>query len=135
MRPQKVYRGIRGNDRYGIMVNDQPLHHVMIHSPTGFCWGYHGSGPADAALSILADHFNEKPTREELYHGVCHCWALHQDFKSDVVAKFPMDQNWELTAAEIDDFLKRHAAQLADADEKIQFWKAIQKDEQQEASA
>ena len=37
----------------------QPLPHVVRHSPTGFEYGYGGSGPADLALSILcacSDH-------------------------------------------------------------------------------
>ena len=34
--------------------------HVSLHSPTGFEWGYLGSGPADLALSLLADHFECK---------------------------------------------------------------------------
>lgn len=28
---------------------------IVYHSPTGFEWGYPGSGPADLALNILAD--------------------------------------------------------------------------------
>jgi hypothetical protein len=32
-----------------------PLPHIIHHSPTGFECGYPGSGPADLALSILAD--------------------------------------------------------------------------------
>lgn len=31
--------------------------HVVWHSPTGFEYGYGGSGPADLALSILADFY------------------------------------------------------------------------------
>jgi hypothetical protein len=30
-----------------------PLPHVQLHSPTGFGWGYGGSGPADLARCIL----------------------------------------------------------------------------------
>jgi len=30
------------------------LRHIVRHSPTGFEYGYGGSGPADLALSILA---------------------------------------------------------------------------------
>ena len=33
----------------------RPLKHVLRHSPDGFNWGYGGSGPSDAALSILTD--------------------------------------------------------------------------------
>lgn len=31
-----------------------PLAHQVRHSPTGFAWGYGGSGPADLARSLLA---------------------------------------------------------------------------------
>lgn len=127
MSQPKVYRGIRGDDRYGIVVNDEPLHHVMLHSPAGFSWGYHGSGPADAALSILADHFNESPSRRELFHGICRCWALHQDFMREVIANLPIDQGWTLTTAEIEAFVARHLFLLADADEKIAFWTAMER--------
>ncbi|MBT9252140.1 MAG: hypothetical protein KM296_00220 [Brockia lithotrophica] len=41
-----------------VTVNGMPLHHVERHSPTGFEWGYGGSGPADLALSILHDYLN-----------------------------------------------------------------------------
>ena len=30
-----------------------PLHHAVLHSPTGFAWGYGGSGPAELARCIL----------------------------------------------------------------------------------
>lgn len=63
------------------------------HSPTGFCWGYLGSGPAQAALAILADYLGDD-ARARL---------LHQDFKSRVLAKFPMPENFTLTAREIED--------------------------------
>lgn len=37
--------------------------HIIYHSPTGLEYGYGGSGPADLALSILADFFEEEPPR------------------------------------------------------------------------
>ena len=30
---------------------------IRNHSPTGFAWGYGGSGPAQLSLAILVDHF------------------------------------------------------------------------------
>lgn len=39
------------------------LPHCVWHSPTGFETGYGGSGPADLALSILADFFGATPAR------------------------------------------------------------------------
>ena len=44
------------------------LPHVVVHSPTGFEIGYAGSGPADLALSILADLLEEKLPADEMIH-------------------------------------------------------------------
>ena len=58
------------------------------HSPTGFEWGYGGSGPAQLAYAILRRYFNIKHDDKEaerlalLYYG---------DFKWDIVAKFPLN--------------------------------------------
>jgi hypothetical protein len=61
------------------------------HSPTGFCWGYGGSGPAQTALAILADYFEDDQTALRLY----------QQFKSLVIAALPMDQDFEITGEQI----------------------------------
>jgi hypothetical protein len=87
------------------------LSHVVHHSPTGFEMGYAGSGPADLALSILADYFGERPTKKQLYHGDVKCWVLHQQFKFEFVAKMNR-QEAQVTEAEIDDFVKRNSARL-----------------------
>lgn len=50
----------------------------VVHSPTGFEWGYGGSGPADLALNILA-----------LFVPPPEAWRLHQHFKRDVIAALP----------------------------------------------
>jgi hypothetical protein len=50
-------------------------HTVIRHSPTGFEWGYGGSGPADLALNILL-LFVEQPVADRLY----------QQFKWDFIA-------------------------------------------------
>lgn len=55
----RVYVGIGG--RHAVVIVDQlgnhrgPLRHIRQHSPTGFGWGYGGSGPADLARSMLID--------------------------------------------------------------------------------
>lgn len=61
------------------------------HSPTGFAWGYAGSGPSQLALAILAEHFGEDR------------WALkvYQDFKHKVIAVLPRDRDFMLTTREI----------------------------------
>ncbi len=53
-------------------------HTIVRHSPTGFNWGYEGSGPADLSLNILL-HFVAPDTAEDIY----------QNFKRDVISKIP----------------------------------------------
>jgi len=76
----------------GCTVTVQPLNadpyrlaHIVLHSPTGYEWAYGGSGPADLALSILADHFGEHPTDRPAIFAT-RAWAHHQRFKWDVIA-------------------------------------------------
>lgn len=69
----------------------KPLRHVVYHSPTGFEWGYSGSGPADLALSILVDYFRERTTRDTLLNVRIgdvppRSWRLHQKFKEKFIA-------------------------------------------------
>jgi len=80
------------------------LHHIKHHSPTGFEWGYGGSGPADLALSILAHHFGENPTPRQLATGDCKCWRLHQAFKWHFIASADKE-NFAITDAQIDEWL------------------------------
>jgi hypothetical protein len=50
------------------------------HSPTGFEFGYGGSGPAQLALAILADCCGDELAV-----------TYHQPFKWAVIARFPAD--------------------------------------------
>lgn len=61
---------------------------VVNHSPTGFCWGYNGSGPAQLALAIMLEQLNGDRER---------ALALYQDFKFRVIAGLDMDKDFELT--------------------------------------
>lgn len=70
-----------------------PLPHKVYHSPTGFEIGYGGSGPADLALSILADVYSEDQEKVRLSSkgSVSRvAWLLHQDFKWEFVANRPL---------------------------------------------
>jgi hypothetical protein len=78
------------------------LYHLVYHSPTGLEWGYPGSGPADLALSILADYFGESLIARRRIDRT-RAWALHQQFKNDWVAGF--DDDWTLTGKEIASWL------------------------------
>jgi Family of unknown function (DUF6166) len=55
---------------------------LVNHSPTGFAWGYSGSGPSQLALALLYHY-----TKDRTY-------ALrgYQLFKEEVVAKWPQDK-------------------------------------------
>lgn len=68
---------------------------LRSHSPAEFEWGYSGSGPAQLALAILADHLGDD--REAL--------NLYQRFKWAVIAELPRHQ-WTLTSRDIDQLLK-----------------------------
>jgi hypothetical protein len=60
------------------------------HSPTGFEWGYGGSGPAQLALAILAE-----ATGDGAYAR-----AWHQAFKREVIARLHLAE-WRITEAEV----------------------------------
>jgi hypothetical protein len=63
------------------------------HSPTGFEWGYGGSGPAQLALALLADALRE----DQLARN------YHQEFKWKVISQLP--DSWTLTASEVRKFV------------------------------
>lgn len=57
----RVYRGTPGTPGDVVVFDGPPgacgtpLRHHVRHSPTGFSWGYGGSGPADLARCLLID--------------------------------------------------------------------------------
>lgn len=78
---------------------------ISNHSPCGFNWGYAGSGAAQLALAILADHTRRKP------HPV-----LYQDFKRRVVARVPGDAvRWKMSTAVIDSYIDIVASPASDS--------------------
>jgi len=64
-------------------------------SPTGFSWGYAGSGPSALARSILAHRLGETNGTTDL------SWLLLDDFRSDIM-RLPHRQSFRLEAVEID---------------------------------
>lgn len=96
-----------------------PLRHVVYHSPTGLEWGYAGSGPADLALSVLADYLGATAFNvSDLWRGFENlvdeddpravAWRWHQPFKHEVIARFD-GARWELTGDEIAAWLEARA--------------------------
>jgi hypothetical protein len=89
----KLYEGIREGYVVEVTVNGRPLKprlDLWNHSPTGFEWGYSGSGPAQLALALLADHLGNDDEAVR----------LHQEFKNTVVARWRR-RGWRLTSQQI----------------------------------
>lgn len=86
----------------------QPLRHLIRHSPTGFEVGYHGSGPADLARSIVGDFLGDPDPHPIAYQAV----------KAAFIA--PLDRDspgpFELTGRQLLDFLKPVAAAIPGRD-------------------
>ena len=93
-----LYRGTRGASGVTVTVQAPATEAVPLelrldlinHSPDGFEWGYHGSGPSQLALAILARELGDDQA----------AMALHQEFKARVVAMLP-EREWELTGDEV----------------------------------
>jgi len=96
------YRGYRDDDGAHVMIHHSagrvtklpPRNDLVDHSPTGFEWGYGGSGPAQLALALLADALrasgrdNRTTDREAV--------RLHQRYKWGIVAGLAKD-GWTIT--------------------------------------
>ena len=68
----------------------EPSLGVRNHSPTGFAWGYQGSGPAQLALAIMLK-LMPRPEAE----------ARYLRFKMDTIAMLPMREGFRLEVADI----------------------------------
>jgi hypothetical protein len=105
-----IYRGERRTDRGRILGTSvtvtrngvtreltlQPSMRVWSHSPTGFEWGYCGSGPAQLALALVLDVLGGD--RETA--AACYQW-----FKAHVVAGW--GERWEITAGDVLQWVER----------------------------
>lgn len=100
VRRNKIYAGFRNEKGLveEVRVNEQPLKHIVTLSPTGFEWGYGGSGPYDLSLSIMTDFLGERPSGR-----------LHDAFYRDVVRKLPREGTWRLMGEALDLWLAKQA--------------------------
>jgi len=78
------------NGRHSVFIKNKKLNiqdslKIRDHSPTGFNWGYNGSGPAQTALAIMLELCKSKEQAERLY----------QDFKEDFVSNMKKGEEWE----------------------------------------
>ena len=110
-RAEKTYRGVRhGDGSCEVRVEEiapgfattetrkssrsLPLHlETRNHSPTGFAWGYSGSGPAQLALALLIDATGDQDIALQHY----------QDFKFRFVTRW--DDSWQITQSQIQPYL------------------------------
>ena len=87
-------------------------HLVTHHSPTGFEFGYAGSGPADLALNIcemMLNRLGYQGEREKCWRGDCwrRTFELHQAFKFKFIAG--VDQAGAVIPyAEVEAWFKEH---------------------------
>jgi hypothetical protein len=97
------YEGIRTKAGPIVMVNGELLDlrlDLRNHSPTGFEWGYCGSGPAQLALAILAHHLEDDEQTLNLY----------QRFKWTIVVELPRS-GWTLTTSQLNQILEHIRAE------------------------
>lgn len=95
VRVPATYQGFAGHivTKDGAMLLPELSLKIWNHSPTGFSWGYAGSGPAQLALAILLEETDQKTAS-----------ALHQLFKFEVVAGLASE--WTLTSAQVQEWLE-----------------------------
>ena len=107
--PRRYYEGTyHASGEWAVrIVLDVPIHYskqiapldpclkMVNHSPTGFAWGYQGSGPAQLAFALLYHVTKDKETSQRFY----------QRFKADVIGAMPMEGNWKLSYNDIVEWL------------------------------
>jgi hypothetical protein len=94
---ERIYKGwrdARGNASAAKFDGDDqfrldPRLDLRCHSPTGFEWGYGGSGPAQLALAILADALGNDARALRLY----------QNFKTAAIQSIDRDTSWTMSRA------------------------------------
>ncbi len=94
-----------GVDHNRVLLDNVQLSHresckVVNHSPTGFAWGYGGSGPAQLALAILLTRTDEETAVR-----------LHQKFKGEYITLLPPTMNFE-TEIDVDGFIRKEVGEL-----------------------
>ena len=97
----KTFAGRRTIDGLVVTVDGRPLpehQEVKQFTKYGFEWTYEGQNPQQLALAILYEHTGDKDR----------AIALSEPFMRTVVAN--LDNDWTLTGAEVDDFIRKKAA-------------------------
>lgn len=96
-----TFEGRRTIDGLVVTVDGKPLpehYEVKRFTKYGFEWTYEGESPQQLALAILYEHTGDKDR----------AIAMSEPFMKAVVAN--LDNDWVLSGADIDDFLRKKAA-------------------------
>ena len=117
-----------GDDDHAIVRTNVP-HLVVHHSPSGFEFGYGGSGPADLALNVCQwylESIHYQGEKSQCFDGNCWslAWVLHQEFKRAFIAgaphegiAIPMVEIKHWFEAHITEDMKRTYATMNEEDE------------------
>lgn len=73
---------------------------IRNHSPTGFNWGYGGSGPHQLAIGILYDFTGDQYLTETLSHWFC----------VDFVSRW--GDKWELDGQTLHDWIEKKKSEM-----------------------
>ena len=88
---------------------DLPLRRDLYDHSEGFAWGYHGSGPAQLALALLAHHLESRRgerSDEEKAARTNSILAMHQNFKGEVIARLGYRcSGWIMKSSDIHDWI------------------------------
>lgn len=103
--PDRIYRGIIPAEmswdvilrEWGHEKRLNPRYDIANHSPDGYAWGYGGSAPSQLALAILVDVIG----RERAV-------PFYQRFKFAKIATLPQDEEWTMTAREVQAWYENH---------------------------
>jgi len=74
----------------------EPSLKLRSHSPTGFSWGYHGSGPSQLALALLLDHTGNEDV----------ALAHYEHFKRAFVSCFGFGEGFVIASNAIEEWLR-----------------------------
>ncbi len=88
--PNDVFVVLRSNGKKVGRTTLKPRFDLRRHSPSGFAWGYGGSGPAQLALALIADAVDDE-TAVRYYHQL----------KFRLIARLPGDRPFELTTGDV----------------------------------
>lgn len=112
MRTFEAPQGYWENEDFGVWIREDgklvgrldPHLEVMNKSPTGYSWGYGGSGPAQLAFALLVAVIGIECAQDP---------RMFQRFKGDVIAKLDKAKGWKLTEDEILAWARQNEKRLA----------------------